>query len=373
MIAKARPSKRPLRMECLESRRCLAVSVGWDGPGLGAADLSYYLGDVSANVGLDQATVDAVFEKALDIWASVADVTFTETARANQADSIDFSFRSIDGPGGVLAQAYFPNDRNRGSIAGDVQFDQSETWEVGNSRGRAAFDLLYVTVHELGHALGLDHSTVVGSVMYASVSATTQFVALAAADIVSIQQLYAPAEPTSPPPADQTPTTPNNPTQPTEPVPTNPTPTPPSEPPQTPPNDATPTPPAEPAPESPGRPHHDPPQNSDPSPPAEPAPTPPSIPAPELPNSPPETPPDSEPELPTDTSPETPPDNAPVPRFAPWSFWNWASGNFSRRWWQQSNTDTSPFGTYQITVVNGNGTPVHTFRITIGLPGVRFF
>jgi len=373
MIAKPKPRRRTLHTECLESRRYLAVSVGWDGPGLGSADLSYYISTVPASIGLDQATVDAVFEKALDIWASVADISFTETAQANQSNSIDFSFRSIDGRGGALAQAYFPNDRNRGSIAGDVQIDLAETWEVGNSRGGAAFDLLYVTVHELGHSLGLDHSTVVGSVMYASVSATTQFVALAAADIVSIQQLYAPAKPISTPPADPTPTPPTNPApappvNPTPPAiptpPVNPTPIPAPEPPLAPPTDTNPTPPTSPTPptiptpELPGEAPQGPPTGTNPTiPHANPKPTPPSHPTP----------------VPPSTAPETPTPWTPVARHTPWVFWNFAFNSFAMRWWQQYNAGIYRIGTYQITLVNGNGIPLRTFRITVGLPAVRFF
>ena len=59
---------------------------------------------------------------------------------------------------------------NPARIAGDVQFDSSERWEVGNALGGAAFDLVYTAVHEIGHALGLDHSNVAGSVMARTIS-----------------------------------------------------------------------------------------------------------------------------------------------------------------------------------------------------------
>jgi hypothetical protein len=76
------------------------------------------------------------------VWAEVVDIQFIAASRPNLRDSIELEFGRIDGPGGALAEAYFPDDVNRGRTAGDVLFDTSEQWEIGNSRGRAAFDLL---------------------------------------------------------------------------------------------------------------------------------------------------------------------------------------------------------------------------------------
>jgi hypothetical protein len=222
-MLKIKNSKGPtrLRFERLDDRLCMAASVGWDGAGQQSAALTYYLGDTPANLGLDRATIKATLEKALAVWSKVADIVFTETSRPRQANSMDFDFRTLDGRGGTLAQAYFPGDVNRGAIAGDVQFDSSEPWEVGNTRGSAAFDLLWVAVHEIGHALGLDHSHTAGSVMAASVSASRSFTTLAASDVDAALRLYAPsksgtsvtppaspAQPSLPSSQTQTPTTP---------------------------------------------------------------------------------------------------------------------------------------------------------------------
>ena len=184
-------AKNSLEYSKLEDKNLLA-SVGFDGAGLGSADLTYYLGDAPADVG--QSVFESTIEQALEAWSDVADINFTQTQTPGLARSLDFTFRSLDGSGGTLAQAFFPDDVNPRRIAGDVQFDTSENWEVGNSQGAFAFDLLHVAVHEVGHALGLPHEDTFGSVLNSTVSPNQQFTELDQSDIDAILELYAPVE-----------------------------------------------------------------------------------------------------------------------------------------------------------------------------------
>ncbi len=175
--------------ELLESRECLS-SVGWDGTGQGNASLSYYIGDVPKSI--DETAFREAIDAAFAAWADVADLNFTETTVPRQRDSIDIGFTPIDGPGGTLAQAYLPDDVNYGRIAGDVQFDSAESWEIGNALRGSATDLLLVAVHEIGHALGLEHSDNPADVMYPSVSPNAAFHGLSMGDTNAILSLYAP-------------------------------------------------------------------------------------------------------------------------------------------------------------------------------------
>jgi hypothetical protein len=196
---------------------------GWDGKGLGAATLSYWLGPVASRLG--EAAAREEIENALAAWASVVQIRFSRAASSGGSRSLDIWFAprshgdsyTFDGPGGVLAHTFYPPP-NSEPLAGDVHLDIEEPWRIG-----ADVDVFSVVLHELGHALGLGHNDDSNSVMYPYYRRVN---ALRPADITEIRKLYAAASdsPATPTPAPATPVQPQTPTQPQQPAqPSNPT------------------------------------------------------------------------------------------------------------------------------------------------------
>lgn len=147
---------------------------------------------------LPASTVQAAIDGAFSRWAAVSPLRFTLVGGVRD---IEIGFHQgdhgdgypFDGPSGVLAHAFYPT-------VGDVHFDEAETWSTNGTD----FDLATVAVHELGHSLGLAHSTVSTAVMYPYYSGIRR--ELASDDIQGIQSLYPPpvAVPNAPNPISST-------------------------------------------------------------------------------------------------------------------------------------------------------------------------
>nr|UOI39555.1 matrilysin family metalloendoprotease [Betula platyphylla]UVJ47662.1 matrilysin family metalloendoprotease [Betula platyphylla] len=138
--------------------------------------------------------VKSVFSRAFERWSNVTALTFTQTASFYTADlKIGFFVgdhsdgEPFDGVLGTLAHAFSPT-------SGRLHLDGAETWvvsgDVSTSSVTSAVDLESVAVHEIGHLLGLGHSSVEDAIMYPSISSRTRKVELATDDVTGIQKLY---------------------------------------------------------------------------------------------------------------------------------------------------------------------------------------
>jgi hypothetical protein len=145
---------------------------------------------------------EAELVRAFDAWSAVADVTFVKVPDGGEAfnapgssGDIRVAGQAIDGIGGTLAHGFFP-PVNGDTAAGDIHFDSADTWKIGF--GGSGFDIFQVFAHELGHALGLGHTTVPNSLMNPNYTET--FSGLQADDIAGIQSLYGAANSSVPTP-----------------------------------------------------------------------------------------------------------------------------------------------------------------------------
>ncbi|XXT23276.1 matrixin family metalloprotease [Sorangium sp. So ce429] len=132
---------------------------------------------------------------ALAIWSNFTPLTFTEVASASLADIVivwgagdhgdPYPF---DGSDGVLAHAFYPPP-NGGTLAGDAHFDDAETWTLDvRSSSSHPIDLVTVAAHEIGHALGLGHSTDSAALMYPYYTGSHRHLDLD--DVDGIQAIY---------------------------------------------------------------------------------------------------------------------------------------------------------------------------------------
>lgn len=140
------------------------------------------------------APYQATVESALVAWGEAANINFQQVAAGTTAD-IEIGWGALEGSGGdtIGLTTYYATPSNQFVPGTTVELeDPAQLPLVSTANGytwEGTVSTLYqVSLHELGHALGLNHSTDPTAVMYPTAQTTNP--GLSIADIAGMQLLY---------------------------------------------------------------------------------------------------------------------------------------------------------------------------------------
>jgi peptidoglycan hydrolase-like protein with peptidoglycan-binding domain len=143
----------------VDSARYVTTGVKWK-----TNELTFSFQNFTADV--TQQQVQRVLRDAFAEWSDGTILQFYEKPDAANIN-IRIRFGNIDAPSGILARTtwwYTGNEITKTEIV----FDEFETWSAVNQTvGGQPIELFVVSVHEIGHAIGLNHSADTGAIMYA--------------------------------------------------------------------------------------------------------------------------------------------------------------------------------------------------------------
>lgn len=149
---------------------------------------------ISALVGknLSMETLESEAAAAFRIWERAADISFHRVDDARDADIV-LGAQGQPRRRAFANVSYAPDPAEDGVRAikqALVCLNPEQEWKVGFDGDHNVYDVRYTLIHEIGHAIGLNHPGPSGQVM--GFRYTEDFDGLQAGDLRGVQRLYGP-------------------------------------------------------------------------------------------------------------------------------------------------------------------------------------
>jgi peptidoglycan hydrolase-like protein with peptidoglycan-binding domain len=122
---------------------------------------------------------------ALNVWAAITNLTFTENTSTPSAADMKFEFGPLSSQTGFTTTSY----NAQGITGSTIRFNSNYSWATALPIPSGSYDLQHTATHESGHGLGLGHSTLSTAMMFASYTPART---LSTDDSIAISLKYSP-------------------------------------------------------------------------------------------------------------------------------------------------------------------------------------